>query len=99
MRHIAIRFLLTHGLTFPLRADVALYAARFFPLPSPGPAGLDGNILHYDESRPGWDLEVWDLVCGRLLREAEHPDEPVYRVELARWFGVDLVHGHAMGPF
>jgi len=90
LRQVAFRFLITHELRLPLPADVALYAAGFWPLPAEGPTTLDGNIVRYDESRPTWQLEVWSLVCERLLLQEGFGSTPELRAELARWFGVSL---------
>jgi hypothetical protein len=97
MHQIALSFLAAHGLTLPLAADVALFAAGFWPLPAPGPASLDGNILRYDEAWPGWEAAVWHLVCGRILENAGYPNGPGLRAELARGFGVVLHVPHAAG--
>ena len=88
---IVSRFLKAAG-GLPLRADDALYAAGFLPVPvrGHGPAHADGNVLRYDETRPTWEAEVWTLVCSRLLRRAGFPDTHAYRVSLARAFGVEL---------
>jgi hypothetical protein len=90
LRQIAYQFLITHSLRLPVRADLALYAAGFFPVPSSGPASLDGDILRYDESRATWQLEVWNIICARLLEEGGQTDTPEARAELAQWLGVLL---------
>lgn len=74
----------------PLRADDAAFAARFWLVPSSGPAWQDGNILRYDETRPTWQVEVWGLVCGRLLSRAGLANTPASRAELARHIAVEL---------
>ena len=90
MRQVSLCWLATHGLKLPLRADVALYAAGFWPLPAHGPVSRDGNIVRYDEAWPGWEIDVWSIVCARVLADAGYPDGPWFRAELARAFGVEL---------
>jgi hypothetical protein len=90
LRQVATRFLVTHDLRLPLRADVALYAAGFWPLPSDGPASQNGDILRYDETRQTWEREVWSLVCARLLQRDGFEPTLELCAELAAWFGVVL---------
>jgi len=93
LRQVATRFLLAHDLRLPVEADVAAYAAGFWPLPSDGPTTLVGDILRYDELRPSWERDVWSLVCARLLMRDGFEPSLELRAELARWFGV-VLEGH-----
>ena len=87
---VGTRFLHEAGLELPICAEVALRAADLSPLPSQGPATLVGEVLRYDTTRPGWEREVWSLVCGYLLRRYELPDKYDARIALAQVFGVEL---------
>jgi hypothetical protein len=78
-------------LQLPLAAEDALMAARLWPHPSVGPAKLRGGALYYDVERPGWEREVWLLVCGELLRCEGRSSEPLACLRLACAFG-------ALGP-
>lgn len=88
----------------PFSAEVAAVEAGLLLCPSTGPATLSPleptserggalrcrGTLRYDKARPGWEREVWSLVCGMLLRRAEASDTPRARVELALELGADL---------
>jgi hypothetical protein len=93
---VGARFLEENGLELPICPELALRAAGLFPVPdSPGPATLEGTVLRYDSSRPGWEREVVELVCGAVLRQHELPDKHEHRVELARVFDVELLDTRA----
>lgn len=85
------QFLGKTGQILPLAAEDALMAAGLWPHPSAGPAKLHGGALYYDAQRPGWEREVWLLVCSELLRRAGRSSEPAACVRLALAFG-------ALGP-
>lgn len=101
---VATGFLRETGLIQPFSAEVAAVEAGLLLCPSTGPATLvpaqpggerggplrDRGVLRYDESRPGWEREVWSLVCGALLRRAGVADTPGARIDLAHELGADI---------
>lgn len=95
----ACQFLGETGFAAPLSAVEALRAAGLFPAPCLGPATLTGTILRHDQSRAGWEDEVWSLVCGALLRRSGEADTAFARAELARALGSEETRQNStIGP-
>jgi hypothetical protein len=87
---IAGRFLLETGLNPPFSAEVAAHEAGLLLCPSKGSANLTETIVRYDESRSGWERELWAIVCGVLLRRAGERDTLAGRAALVRALGRPL---------
>jgi hypothetical protein len=74
-------------------------ASGLYLSPEPGArVELDGTILRFDDTQPGWGADVVWKVSGRILKLMGAKDTPVGRTGLARALTLQVVSSRRNEP-